>query len=82
MKTSLWGRVKPSLLLLDKVANLLIVLVKYRRIEWGTVSARWERERARNPVADVGCKVLDVLDPTTDTHCEDAAKHEGGGGKQ
>jgi len=73
----LWKNyLKHPLLLADKVANLIIVLVKYRRFEWRTVSARWGEERGHNPIADVGCPILDVIDPTTDDHCGDAAKHE------
>jgi hypothetical protein len=73
----MWRYIQPPLLFLDKLANTIIILVRDRRLEWGTISARWGREIETNPFAKTGCPVLDVIDPTTDDHCGDAARGEG-----
>ena len=70
----LWGIIKPVLIVLDKTANVVLELVKFRKPKWETVSARWGRERETNLAAKLGCPVLDVIDLTTDDHCGDAAK--------
>ena len=75
---SIWQTVRPTLVFLDKCANWGITLVKYRKPEWGTVSARWGRERETNLAAKLGCPIIDVIDPTTDDHCGDAAKGTNG----
>lgn len=69
----IWRAIRPALLFLDKCANWTITLVRDGKPEWGTVSARWGRERETNLAAKVGCPILDAIDPTTDDHCGDAA---------
>lgn len=56
--------------------NLLIALDQLANAGAGgepdeTISSRWGRTRENNPVADVGCKVLDVVDKD---HCADSVE--------
>lgn len=60
--------------------NLLIALDQGLNAIFGgaadeTISSRWGRTQDDNPIADVGCKVLDVIDKG---HCADSIEFKDG----
>jgi hypothetical protein len=72
----LWSYIRPPLAFVDKCANWMITLIRDGKPVFETVSARWGRERETNLAAQLGCPILDVIDPTTDNHCGQAAQNE------
>lgn len=72
----IWKTIRPGLVILDKSANVILELAKFKKPRWETVSKRWGRERDTNLAAQLGCPIIDKIDPTTDDHCGDAAKKD------